>query len=848
MMNGIERIREALRFIPVGGHDERVRAACMLKSELSEAGRDLWDEWRGDRGDDEADDVWRSVSESGALKIGSLFHQAKENGWRDEGGYQQPTPEELAERKRIQAERAAREEAEIARERANTEAKAVAIWSAAAEADAGNPYLVRKQVAPVATLREIDAGAVARILGYPPKSGGALLSGLLLVVPIKQGGKLSTVELIDQDGRKAALPGRGTKSGGYWATDRLPNGDGAGLAFLIGEGMATVLSASASTGYVGVAALSSGNLVAVARAMRERYPAAALVILADLVKATGEPDPHAIEAARSVGGRLAFPDFGDDRDPDMKDMNDLFILGGEEVVARAIAGAAEPARGEHQPGDKSPPAGDSDDWLEPQPLNEKVEPEPYPLDALPDTIRAAVEEVGGFIQAPTALVASSALAALSLACQSHIDVARSNRLQGPTGLFLLTIAGSGERKSTCDSFFTSAIRKHQEEQAEAMKPALREYQANISAWEAERDGITGEIKRAAAKGKPTDKLKTDLAELQRDKPEPPRVPRMLLGDETPENLAWTLAKQWPSAGVLSSEAGAILGAHGMGKDSVMRNLALLNVLWDGGTHSIGRRTSESFMVRGARLTVGLQIQEATLLSFFDKSGKLARGTGFLARFLVAHPESTQGKRPFTEAPDSWPRLAAFHQRITSILNRPVPMDEDGALSPLLLTMTPEAKAAWIEYHDAIEGELASGGELYDVQDVASKSADNAARLAALFHEFEGVGGAIGLDSIERASRIAAWHLYEARRFFGELALPTEMADAARLDSWLIEYCQRERTHLVPTREAQRLGPIREKERLSTALLELEELDRVRVFKDGRRKTIKVNPALVGVNP
>jgi putative DNA primase/helicase len=145
----------------------------------------------------------------------------------------------------------------------------------------------------VATLREIDAGAAAAILGYAPKSGGDLLTGRLLVVPVKQGDRLSTLELIDGDGRKAALAGRGTKAGGYWATERLPDGDGDGLTLLIGEGVATVLSAKEATGHPAIAALSSGNLPAVAKAMRERYPAAALVILADLVKATGEPDPHA---------------------------------------------------------------------------------------------------------------------------------------------------------------------------------------------------------------------------------------------------------------------------------------------------------------------------------------------------------------------------------------------------------------------------------------------------------------------------------------------------------------------------------------------------------------------------
>jgi len=855
MMNDIGRIREALQFVPVGQNSERWRVAAMIHSEIGEAGRELWDDWRGDRGNDDAASTWRSASKDGKLKVGTLFYEAKANGWRDDGMHQKPTPEELAERRRIAAERAAKEEVEIARERADTAKKAAAILKAATEAKADHPYLSRKRVSPVATLREIDAGAAAAILGYPPKSGGDQLAGRLLVVPVKQGDGISTLELIDSDKRKAALAGRGSKMGGYWATERLPDGDGNGLTMLIGEGVATVLSASEATGHPAIAALSSGNLSAVAKTMRERYPAATLLILADLVKTTGEPDPHAIEAARAVGGKLAIPDFGTNRDVDMTDFNDMMILDGAESLARAMTNATAPARVEHQPGNDEAPAGDTEGngWPDPHPLAAKIEPEAYPFGALPDTIRAAVEEVAGFVKAPTALVASSALAALSLACQAHIDAKRAEKLHGPVGLFLLTIADSGERKSTCDGFFTSAIRQYQEEQAEAVKPAIKEFQAAISAWEAERDGIISAIKQAGKTAKPVNgkdmkALRAELAEHQHQQPEQPRVPRLLLGDETPENLAWSLAKQWPSAGVLSSEAGVVFGSHGMGKDSAMRNLALLNVLWDGGVHSIGRRTSESFTVRGARLTMGLMIQETTLREYFSKSGGLARGTGFLARFLVAWPESTIGHRPFTEAPANWPHLAAFHRRIAAILNQPTPIDEDGALTPAMLSLAPDAMAAWVGYHDAIESELASGGELYDVRDVASKSADNAARLAALFQMFEGAGGAIGFDALDRATTIMAWHLSEARRFFGELALPTELADATRLDRWLIEHCRQERTHMVGKNHVRQHGPLRDGGRLDTAIRELAELDRLRLEKDGKRLTIHLNPALVGVAP
>ena len=277
MRDDLDRIGDALRFIPADDRDIWLRMGMAIKSAIGDAGFDLWDAWSQQAHSYNARDAratWKSIDANGKVTTGTLFHEAKANGWRDEGMHRKPTPDELAERRRIAAERVAKEEAEIARERADTAAKAAAIWKATTEAKADHPYLARKRVSPVATLREIDAVAAAAILGYPPKSGGDLLAGRLLVVPVEQGDGLSTLELIDGDKRKAALAGRGSKVGGHWASERLPDGDGAGLTLLIGEGVATVLSAKEATGHPAIAALSSGNLPAVAKAMRERYPEA----------------------------------------------------------------------------------------------------------------------------------------------------------------------------------------------------------------------------------------------------------------------------------------------------------------------------------------------------------------------------------------------------------------------------------------------------------------------------------------------------------------------------------------------------------------------------------------------
>jgi len=329
------------------------------------------------------------------------------------------------------------------------------------------------------------------------------------------------------------------------------------------------------------------------------------------------------------------------------------------------------------------------EWPEPQSLMAKIEKESYPAEALPESVRDAVDEVYGFVKAPFPLVAASAISAMSLAIQAHYDVERASALHSPTGLFMLTIADSGERKTTCDRFFTKAINDYENAQAEAAKPEIKNYNADMDAWEAKRGGIKDRIRNDAKSGKPTANQESELRDLEHDQPEPPRIPRLLYADVTPEALAYDLAKKWPSGGVVSAEAGIVFGSHGMGKDSVMRNLATLNQLWDGVSLKIDRKTSESFAVRGARLTVALQVQTETLNNFFEKSGALARGTGFLARFLVSLPESTQGNRPFTEAPESWLKLTVFNRRITEILNIPAPISEDGALIPQMLTLTPE---------------------------------------------------------------------------------------------------------------------------------------------------------------
>jgi putative DNA primase/helicase len=184
--------------------------------------------------------------------------------------------------------------------------KAQTIIDAGHDARNDHPYAVRKLLTLPATLREISQADAKRILGYPPKCKGEPLQGRLLVVPVYIADKLSTCELIDGAGRKSAVFG-GTKRGGLWTTADLPEGDGTGLTIIIGEGVATVISATMATGHLGVAALCWGNLLAAGKTIRQRYPRAKLVFVADL----GIGVQKSSEAARAVDGYVAVPNFGD---------------------------------------------------------------------------------------------------------------------------------------------------------------------------------------------------------------------------------------------------------------------------------------------------------------------------------------------------------------------------------------------------------------------------------------------------------------------------------------------------------------------------------------------------------
>ena len=487
------------------------------------------------------------------------------------------------------------------------------------------------------------------------------------------------------------------------------------------------------------------------------------------------------------------------------------------------------------------------DWREPEPLCEPIEGLAYPEGFLPPILREAVREAQSFVQAPMALVSASALSVLSVAAQGLVNVRRDAQLVGPVSLYLLAVADSGERKSTCDAIFGKGLRAWESARREALAEDLRRHDTAASVHEARRAALLEAIKHKRRRSRETDAEEQALEELVRGAPAAPSVPRLLYADATPEALAHGLATGWPSGGVLSAEGGAVFGAHAMGAETILRNLALLNVLWDGGEIAIDRRTKPSFLLRARRLSVGLMVQPETLWAFLARAGTLPRGSGFLARFLIAWPQSTQGTRAYRPPPASMTHVARFDARIRDLLDQPLETDAQGGLTPHVIELSPEARREWIAFHDGIEASIAPEGRFQDIRDVASKAAENVARLAALFHVLEnGIRGEIGARDVQAALSLVDWHLSESTRLLASLGVSAQMAAAIRLDEWLRAEALALHSDRVPTRHILQFGPncIRLDESFRNALVILIERGRARLEQIGRRRYVAVNPWLL----
>jgi len=542
------------------------------------------------------------------------------------------------------------------------------------------------------------------------------------------------------------------------------------------------------------------------------------------------------------------------------------ILGDDEIRSRlkdrqmkTLHGSASSARSANERRDKTSLGSASNKtlqtasmaWHEPMPVLAKPSPQAYPWESLPAIIRDAASEVCECTQAPIAMVASSAICAMATACQALYDVKRDHHLHGPISLYFITLGDSGERKSTVDSLFSRAIHDFHEESIESSKREIMSYVGKLKAWEAQCAGVVGAITSARKNSKKSDKepsfdeLEKQLEELHHQKPERPFIPNLLVHDITIEKLEHQIATEWPSCTLLSAEGGSVLGGRSFARDNQLSTLAAFNMLWSGESFKVGRKTSDSFEINGARFSISLFIQPHVFGTFIEDND-LCRSVGFLPRCLFSFPESTQGKRMYKSIPQSLSALEAFNSRVTKLLRIP-PVMSGRRLVPTLIPLSDAAFKLWVEFHDSIETSLGNGKTFEGIRDFGSKAAENAARLAAVFQIANELPvKEVSALNMEAACKIVHWHLGEVVRYFGSgtSKVMRLTSDAGLLDRKLLQLCrERDHQHIDRSFLLSR-GPekFRKIEKIMPLLEFLASKHRIRIYENGQK--ISINPALL----
>lgn len=336
----IELVRAALQFVSSNlPRDEWARVAMAIKSEFpDDAGLSLFVDWSAsaDGYDEKATkSTWRSVKAAGGVGIGTLLRLAMAEGFKMPRGQAVPAGRDADELADLEADKARRisDQAELDRAaHARAANEAAALWAAAAETGS-SAYLLRK-------------GVNAYGVRFAP-------DGSILVPLRDEAGALMNVQRIA--GKKTTGPDKlflkGGRKVGLWHLVGASSSD-APSVILIGEGYATCASLHEATGLPVAVAFDAGNLGHVAKALRQCFPGALLVICGDddvqTFARTGKNPGRdkAIAAAKAVRGIAVFPEHLPE---DASDFNDLYRARGLEKVKRIVLRAIDSHKVEAAP-------------------------------------------------------------------------------------------------------------------------------------------------------------------------------------------------------------------------------------------------------------------------------------------------------------------------------------------------------------------------------------------------------------------------------------------------------------------------------------------------------------------
>lgn len=286
-------ILRALEFVSSDHYDTWFKVAAALRSAgVPFETFDAWSSSSDRYSERECYNTWKSLDPDGSITIATLFHFARQNGYKPEHHTKAVLPPIKSESGEHEAKRKRRAERAACR--------AEAILSSCKYADENHPYFLAKRIKPPVEIWQ---------------------HGNRLIIPVVDlYGNLHSLQSISPNGTKKFLPGGLIKGNFYqmWTDEKR-------AAITICEGYATAATIhNYFTRHTSlIVAFNAGNLKPVALKFRDMFPAANIMIAGDNDE-SGVGQKAAEEAALAVDGNVAIPTFREGETG--SDWNDRWLL------------------------------------------------------------------------------------------------------------------------------------------------------------------------------------------------------------------------------------------------------------------------------------------------------------------------------------------------------------------------------------------------------------------------------------------------------------------------------------------------------------------------------------------